>query len=29
LSEQLQQARCQVLQALPQDIYSIYFEITP
>ena len=29
LSEQLQQARRQVLQALPQDIYSIYFEITP
>jgi hypothetical protein len=29
LSDQLQQARHQVLQALPQDIYSIYFEVTP
>jgi hypothetical protein len=29
LSGQLQQARRQVLQALPQDIYSIYFEVKP
>ncbi|MGA7952768.1 MAG: hypothetical protein WCA07_04525 [Gloeobacterales cyanobacterium] len=28
LSVQLQQARRQVLQAIPQDIYSIYFEVT-
>jgi hypothetical protein len=29
LLEQLKQARRQVLEALPQDIYSIYFEVTP